>query len=116
MKIIIVVKSGGKGIKIKFDIQYSLSKTLFAMRCRTGKTQNQIAVAMKCSQGKVSKIENSIDTDISIDDLAEYCFALDMRLEIGFSDLRMTMVDRVKWHYFKLKRLIDEMLNNGQGG
>ena len=92
-----------------------ISKTLVAMRCKAGLSQNQIADKMKCSQGKVSKMENLTDTELSIGDLAKYSSALGMRLEIGFSDLRMTMVDKVKWHFFNLKGLIDEMVKPAKG-
>jgi transcriptional regulator with XRE-family HTH domain len=92
-----------------------ISKALFVMRCKAGLTQKQMAGKMKCSQAKISKIESSQDTRLSISDLADYCSALGMRLEIGFSDMRMSMVDKVKWHFFKLKGLIDEMLNMAKG-
>lgn len=92
-----------------------ISKALFAMRCKAGLTQSDVAGKMKCSQGKVSKIENAVDTRLSVDDIAAYSSALGMRLEIGFSDFRMTMVDKVKWHFFQLKSLIHQMLNLAKG-
>jgi transcriptional regulator with XRE-family HTH domain len=92
-----------------------ISKALFAMRCKAGLTQSDIARKMKCSQGKVSKIENATDMQLSIDDIAAYSSAVGMRLEIGFSDFRMTMVDKVKWHFFQLKRLINDMLKMAKG-
>jgi hypothetical protein len=52
---------------------------------------------------------------LSIEDLAAYSSSVGMRLEIGFSDFRMSMVDRVKWHFFQLKGLIDQMLNMAKG-
>lgn len=88
-----------------------ISKTLFAMRCKRGLTQSQLAEETHFSQGKISKIEKSFDTDLAIKDLAAYCSALNMRVEIGFSDMRMTMVNRVKYHFFELKNLLDEMRN-----
>jgi transcriptional regulator with XRE-family HTH domain len=86
-----------------------IAKTLFSLRCRSNQSQEDVANKMGCTQGKVSKIENSKDVDLSISDLVKYCSAVNMRLEIGFSDLRMTMVDQVKYHYFKLKSLLDKM-------
>jgi hypothetical protein len=41
----------------------------------------------------VSKIENAHDMDISTGDLVNYSSAVNMRLEIGFSCTRLTMVD-----------------------
>jgi len=92
-----------------------IAKTLFSLRCRTNLSQEDVAKKMNCTQGKVSKIENSKDFDLSIDDLVKYCSAVNMRLEIGFSDLRMAMVDRVKYHYFKLKSLLDTMHEMAKG-
>lgn len=86
-----------------------ITKTLFSLRCKANLSQVELAKKMNCTQGKISKIENSKDLDLSIDDLVKYCQAVNMKLEIGFSDLRMTMVDRVKYHYFMLKNLLEEM-------
>lgn len=38
-----------------------------------------------------------------------------MRLEIGFSDTRMTMADQVKYHYFRLRILLDKMREMARG-
>lgn len=92
-----------------------ISKTLFSMRCKRGLTQAQLAKKANFSQGKISKIEHSFDTDLTIKDIAAYCSALNMRVEIGFSDMRITMVDRVKHCYFELKNLLDEMRSLAKG-
>lgn len=92
-----------------------ISKTLFAMRCRSGLTQSQIAKKMKCSQGRVSKIENSHDKELTIKDLVDYCSVINMRVEIGFSNLGLTLADKVKYHYFKIRNLLDRMLSLARG-
>lgn len=92
-----------------------ISKTLFALRCRANMSQSDVAKKMNCSQGKVSKIENAGDTDLTIHDLVQYCSAVSMRLEIGFSDERMTMVDQVKYHYFRLRKYLDNMREMARG-
>lgn len=92
-----------------------ISKVLFAMRCKLGLTQSQLAEKTNLSQGKISKIENSHDMDLTMKDLVKYCSALNMQVEIGFSDMRMTMADRVKYHYFELKNLLDEMRSLAKG-
>jgi len=102
--------------ELKEELQSrQISKALFAMRCRADLTQSDIAKKMNCSQGKVSKIEKSTDMQLSIGDIAAYSSAVGMRLEIGFSDFRMGMVDRVKWHFFQLKGLINQMLSMARG-
>lgn len=92
-----------------------IGKALFAMRCKAGKNQAQVAQAMGCTQGKVSKMENSLDTDISIGDLVKYCSAVNMRVDVGFFDQRLRMVDMVKYHFFRLKRLLDKMIEMAKG-
>jgi transcriptional regulator with XRE-family HTH domain len=92
-----------------------IAKTLFSLRSKANLSQEDVAKKMGCTQGKVSKIENSKDFDLSIGDLVKYCSAVNMRLEVGFSDLRMAMVDRVKYHYFNLKTLFDKMHVMAQG-
>ena len=86
-----------------------ITKVLFSMRCRANLTKAALAKKMGYSQAKVSKMENLIDMDLTIGDVAKYCSAVGMKLEIGFSDSRMTMVDRVKYHFFKLKSILDNM-------
>jgi transcriptional regulator with XRE-family HTH domain len=92
-----------------------IAKMLFAMRCKAGKNQAQVAAAMGCTQGKVSKLESSLDADISIGDLVKYCSAVNMRLEVGFFDCRLRMVDMVKYHFFRLKGLLSKMIDMAKG-
>lgn len=86
-----------------------ISKQLFAMRCKAGLTQADVAKKSSVSQSKVSKLEMAVDSDISIGNLVSFCSALGMQLEIGFSDQRLTRADRVKLHYFKLRNMLDEL-------
>jgi len=92
-----------------------IAKNLFAMRCKAGLNQAELAKRIGCTQGKISKMENSPDSDISIGDLVKYCTALNMNLEIGFFDGRMRIVDKVKFHYFQLKGLMDQMIEKAKG-
>ncbi len=92
-----------------------IAKTLVSMRCKRGLTQSQLAEKTNSTQGKISKIEHALDTDLTIKDIADYCSALNMQVEIGFSDMRITMGDRVKHCYFELKNLLDEMRNLSKG-
>lgn len=38
-----------------------------------------------------------------------------MQVEIGFSDMRIKMVDRVKYYFFELKNLLDKMISSAKG-
>jgi transcriptional regulator with XRE-family HTH domain len=92
-----------------------IAKTLFAMRCKAGLSQAEIAKKMDCTQGKISKIENSLDVDISVGDLVKYCSAMNMQLEVNFFDRRLTMADKVKYCYFQLKTLLDKIIETAKG-
>lgn len=92
-----------------------IAKMLFAMRCRAGLNQVEMAKKMNCTQGKISKMENTLDANISVGDLVNYCSAVNMRLEIGFSDARLTMADKVKYHYFHIKLLLDKLIEMAKG-
>jgi predicted XRE-type DNA-binding protein len=92
-----------------------IAKTLFAMRCKAGLNQAEIAKKMECTQGKVSKMENALDTDISVGDLVKYCSAMNMQLEVNFFDRRLTMADKVKHFYFQLKALLDKIIETAKG-
>jgi transcriptional regulator with XRE-family HTH domain len=47
-------------------------KILFALRCKKEMTQEQIAQKIGGTQGKISKIENAYDKDLSMKDLKRY--------------------------------------------
>jgi DNA-binding Xre family transcriptional regulator len=107
-------KDFNKSVEKEIDTR-QIAKTLFAMRCRAGKNQAEIAKKMGCTQGKVSKMENTPDTDISVGDLVKYCSSLNMQLEVNFFDRRLTMADKVKHHYFQLKALLDKLIEIARG-
>lgn len=78
-------------------------------------SQAKVAEKMKCTHGKVSKLENSYDKDISIGDLVDYSSAVNMRIELGFFDNKMNMVDSIKYHFFRLKKNVDNLIEISKG-
>lgn len=81
----------------------TLSKYLFSSRCERNLTQGQLAKKIKCSQSRISKIENSFDEEITIKDLLEYGNALDLQLEIGYRRRNIKTVELIKHHFLKIK-------------
>jgi len=51
-------------------------KRLLALRASRGKSQQEIADLMKCSQSRISKLENGVDDDLRLGDLHDYLHAL----------------------------------------
>lgn len=85
-----------------------LAKTLFAMRCAQGITQSEIALRMNCTQGRISKLENSGIDGIRVGDLVLYAKALNLQTSIGF-EKDIKTVDRVKYHAFQIKKHLDQL-------
>lgn len=72
--------------KVERDVKGKiLSQYLFKLRCANNMTQQSIAKKLKCSQGRISKIESSFDKNLKIEDLIFYANACNLVLEIGFS-------------------------------
>lgn len=70
--------------------QREIIKQLIALRCREGKSQTDIARHMKCSQGRISKLESGLDEELSIGDLAMYLDALGRSSRIVVMDKHCT--------------------------
>ena len=85
-----------------------LSKTLFAMRCRKGFTQSEMAEKLGCTQSRVSKIENTVVEKIRVSDIVAYTQVLDMGLSINFRG-STSAVDCVKFHAFQIKKYLDDL-------
>jgi len=83
-----------------------LSTHLLALRLRNGMSQVDIAKKMKCSQGKISKIENSLDKELKFEDILNYCTSLGLGLNLGFMDANTTSVDMVKYHVLQAKKYL----------
>lgn len=110
-----MVKDLSEDSKVKSDIlkelkSKTLSKYLFLMRCEVGLTQAQLAKKIRCSQGTISKIENSYDTEITVKDLLEYGNALDLQLEIGYRRKSVNTVGLIRHHFSKIKGYLNKLL------
>jgi transcriptional regulator with XRE-family HTH domain len=84
-------------------------RALFAMRSARGVSQADIASQLKCSQSRVSKIENGVDAELSLGELEAYSRALGCDLVLTFQKRHSTAVDRVRQHAFAIKRELDEL-------
>ena len=88
-----------------------LSRILFALRCKSGMTQGDVAERTGCAQSVISRIENSKDEDLSIGDIFKYTEALDLQLNIGFLNRRETLADRFRYHLHSLTKCAREILD-----
>lgn len=91
-----------------------VAKTLFAIRSRAGKTQDELAELLGCTQGTVSKLENAGIDGIRVSDLVAYAQACDLNLTIGFHE-EQNAVESVKAHVFAIKDHLDHLAELAQG-
>ncbi|MBI2094938.1 MAG: helix-turn-helix transcriptional regulator [Candidatus Omnitrophica bacterium] len=86
-----------------------IAKFLFYLRCKNNLTQKQIAEKIGCTQSKVSKIESAYNHELSVQDLLDYGKAMNLKLELGYRHPSMRIVDMIKYHAFKIKRLLGQL-------
>jgi transcriptional regulator with XRE-family HTH domain len=72
-------------------------------------TQEEIAKKMECAQSRVSKIENGLDDDLRISDIAAYLKVLDYTAEINLLPSDMTIVDEIKFYACRMKQSLDKL-------
>jgi transcriptional regulator with XRE-family HTH domain len=82
---------------------------LMALRAAAGLSQQAIAVQLKCTQSRVSKLEAGNDAELRLGDLARYADALGYETRIVLFKKGKTPVDEVKYHAFSIKRLLEDL-------
>jgi ribosome-binding protein aMBF1 (putative translation factor) len=55
---------------------------LILARVAAGLTQSQLAVKLRCSQSRISKIEDSQDVDLSLGDIQAYARIVGLKLQL----------------------------------
>jgi len=70
---------------------------LCQMRTRAGLTQAQIAERIGCTQSRISKLEGSVDRDLSLGEIFDYVKATGSQISIGIGK-PLTHVQSVKAH------------------
>ena len=88
-----------------------LVKFLIMLRCKESLTQAQIAKKIGCTQSRISKIEGSEDSELSIGDLVDYAKALDLKLEIGYRKPSAKIVDLIKYHALRISAYLNQLVD-----
>ena len=64
---------------------YNVSRALSDLRCSQKLTQEELAERAGCTQSKISRIENSSNDRLKLDDLTMYARAFNMQISIDFT-------------------------------
>jgi len=93
----------------------TLAKFLFIQRCEHKLTQKQLADKIGCTQSRISKIESSYDSEITIKDLLDYGNAFNLQLGIEYRKKDIKTVDLVKYHAVKIKDHLEGLVRSAEG-
>ncbi|MEX2443112.1 MAG: helix-turn-helix transcriptional regulator [Alkalispirochaeta sp.] len=61
-----------------------VAKTLFAIRARSGKSQQEMAGLLGCTPDAISRLENSRNDEVTVRDLVSFAHANELSLTIAF--------------------------------
>lgn len=82
---------------------------LFGLRCSKDVSQKQIADRLKCSQSRISKLENGEDDDLRLGDLQQYLDAIGLDLRLVICKKNWKAMDEVKFHALQIHRCLRAM-------
>jgi transcriptional regulator with XRE-family HTH domain len=81
---------------------------LTGMRVAKGLTQKQLAELMGCTQGRISKLEQSRDLDLRISDVVNYVSAV--KDAVWFTIGPKTLAEHIKLHVSALRQSLEELV------
>lgn len=89
---------------------HNLVDHLLVLRGARGLSQKDIADHCKCSQSKISKLENGVDKETKLGDLADYVDALGLGLEIQFFPKGQNSAGEIKHLAVRIHSLLKGMV------
>ncbi len=95
--------------------QREVIKQLIVLRVTKNRSQAEIADSMGCSQSCVSKLENSIDDDLTFAQFRKYLHALGFEPAIGCLPENRSTVDEIKILAIGIKRRLDRLAHIARG-
>ena len=66
----------------QLSVKTKLIDQLIVARVAAGLTQSQMAAKLRCSQSRISKIEDSHDVDLSLGDIQAYARVVGLKLQL----------------------------------
>lgn len=92
-----------------YSNERQMTQFLSTMRCSKGYSQGDIAKKLECSQGYISKLENSVDDDLKFGEVDRYLAALGLKASIHIGDKNATTIDDIKSHVFSIQNKLEEI-------
>jgi transcriptional regulator with XRE-family HTH domain len=86
-----------------------LIKCLMTLRAMASLSQEGLAERMRCTQSRISKLENGVDFDLRLGDVCTYTESLGYEARLVISPRCATLADEVKYHAFAIKNLLDKI-------
>lgn len=86
-----------------------IARDLAVLRVAQGLSQADVARKLGCSQGRISKLENSTNADMKLGELARYASSLGLQISVAAEHKSQRPVDRVKHHAMRIKEELDVM-------
>jgi transcriptional regulator with XRE-family HTH domain len=88
---------------------------LMAKRAAADLSQQDIANRMNCTQGRISKLENGTDAELTIGEFQQYAKALDLEVAFGIRNRDITIAEQVKLHVFAVRKLLQQLADLSGG-
>ena len=95
--------------------QRRIVKDLFALRTTRGLSQKDIAEKLRCTQSRISKLENGNDDDLRLGDLRDYLDAIELSVNLVVTPKNDTAVNLVKHHAFCIREIMKRLTDLAQG-
>lgn len=92
-----------------------LVRYLSDLRCKKNLTQKQMSDKINRSQSFISKLENSKDAELTLEEIGVYAQMNNLALNISFTKKNATLVDSIKYHAVKIKDHLDELMQLASG-
>lgn len=92
----------------------NVTNALAKIRLSKGLTQKEMARLLKCTQGRISKLETGRDADLRLKDLSDYAEAAHVSLSVTIGT--QNCAEAIKHHLLTVKQHIDQLvaLDNGK--
>jgi transcriptional regulator with XRE-family HTH domain len=91
----------------------NVTNALAKIRLSKGLTQKEMARLLKCTQGRISKLETGRDADLRLKDLSDYAEATNVSLSVTIG--KQNCAEAIKHHLLTVKQHIDQLVSLDDG-